>query len=570
MIAASLVELISIGAIVPFLAALTAPETVFYHPATQSTIRWLNINRPADLLLPLALAFGLAAIISGGVRILLLWAGTKVCFATGAELNIRIYKRTLYQPYSVHISRNSSEIINGLISKANAAMGGTITSTLNIVSGSIILAVILLTLLLIQPIVTLATLIGFASIYAVIIKFTQQQLTANSQVIASESTRLLQTMQEALGGIRDILLDGTQETYCNNYKTTELSLRKAQGSNQFIIACPRFGMESLGMVLIASLSYSLSRGEHGLANAIPFLGVIGLGAQRLLPILQQLYASWTTIKGEQASLHDALMLLDQPLPETSHISNKSKIEFLKIIQLDNVSFRYGDNSPWILSNVNLVIDKGARIGFTGTTGSGKSTMLDVLMGLLVPTDGFLKIDGTVVDSENKRKWQDRIAHVPQSIYLADTTILENIALGVARSEIDFNRAKRAAAGAHILDAIESWSCKFETVVGERGVRLSGGQRQRIGIARALYKNADVIFFDEATSALDNDTELSVMNTIESLSQNLTILIIAHRLTTLRHCSKIVEIGAKGIMRITNYSELKTVFDGEVIVNPHCG
>ena len=318
---------------------------------------------------------------------------------------------------------------------------------------------------------------------------------------------------------------------------------------------PRYALEALGMLLISALAYMLALQPNGIAKAIPVLGVLALGAQRLLPILQLAYSSLSTIQGGEASLKDALELLEQPLPDYADQPPAKPLMFLKKIELKNLSFRYTEQTPLVLNNLNLEICKGSRTGFIGVTGSGKSTLLDVVMGLLQPTDGALEIDGQSITSANNRAWQAHIAHVPQAIYLSDSTIEENIAFGIPKGSIDHKRVKKAAQQAQIAHIIESWPKKYKTYVGERGIRLSGGQRQRIGIARALYKQADVIIFDEATSALDNDTEQAVMEAIESLGNELTILIIAHRLTTLKNCTQVVELGDGGIKRIGSYQEI---------------
>jgi ATP-binding cassette subfamily B protein len=309
------------------------------------------------------------------------------------------------------------------------------------------------------------------------------------------------------------------------------------------------------MVLIAWLAYVLALQPDGLVKAIPILGALALGAQRLLPALQQAYGSWSAIKAGHVSLQDTLELLDQPIIDGEGRNTPSGMTFQQQVRLVDLSFRYGDQLPWVISNLNLNIYKGDRIGFIGSTGSGKSTLLDIIMGLLQPTSGKLEIDGQVVTSTNNSSWQSHIAHVPQSIYLADSTIQENIAFGVPKEKIDPHRVRKAAEEAQIAELIESWPNKYKTFVGERGVRLSGGQRQRIGIARALYKRADVIIFDEATSALDNETEQAVIKAIENLSKDLTLLIIAHRLTTLKNCNRIVELEDGGISHIGNYQEI---------------
>jgi ATP-binding cassette subfamily B protein len=233
--------------------------------------------------------------------------------------------------------------------------------------------------------------------------------------------------------------------------------------------------------------------------------------------------------------------------------------------MKEVAFRYAPEAPWVLQGVDLNIPKGSRIGFIGTTGSGKSTLLDLIMGLLHPTSGSLRIDGANITTQNYRAWQSLIAHVPQAIFLADATIAENIAFGIPPDQIDHARIRNAAQKAQIAQDIDSWSQQYNTVVGERGVRLSGGQRQRIGIARALYKQAEVIVFDEATSALDNETELAVIEAIENLGPEITVLIVAHRLTTLRSCKPIVELSDGHITRSGTYQD---IVGSTVITNGH--
>ena len=417
------------------------------------------------------------------------------------------------------------------------------------------LIAILIALLSINPVIALGAFGGFGLIYAGILKLTRKQQLINSQCVARESTLVLKSLQEGLGGIRDVLIDGSQAAYCQIYRNADYPLRKAQGNNSFIGASPRFGIEALGMMLIALLAYGLARQPDGIAKAIPVLGALALGAQRLLPVLQGAYSAWSSIQGGQISLSDTLNLLDQPLPDYADQPASKPLPFRQQISLNNLSFRYTEQTPLVLNNLNLTIQKGSRIGFIGVTGSGKSTLLDIIMGLLQPTEGTIEIDALPLTTSNNRAWQAHIAHVPQAIFLADSTIEDNIAFGVPKDKIDKTRVKQAARQAQVADIIESWPKKYQTYVGERGIRLSGGQRQRIGIARALYKQADVIIFDEATSALDNETEQAVMHAIESLGDNLTILIIAHRLTTLKKCTQIVEMGDGGIKRIGSYEDI---------------
>ena len=554
MIAASFAEILSLGAVLPFLAVLTDPNRIFQLPATQPFIKILGITAPDQLLKPLTITFGLAALISGSMRLLLMWANNRLSFAAGADLSISIYRRTLYQPYAVHAARNSSEVINGISSKTGNVIN-IIQQVMILISATIMLISILIALLTLDTVIALSAFGGFGLIYAVIILFTRKRQYNNGKCIARESTQVIKSLQEGLGGIRDVLIDKSQSVYCQIYRNADLPLRRAQGNSGFISAAPRYGIEALGMMLIALLAYVLARQPDGIAKAIPVLGALALGAQRLLPILQQAYGAWSSIQGNQVSLQDTLALLDQPLPDDAGQPVPDPIAFSRQIDLKNLSFRYSPETPYVLNKLNLSIPKGGSIGFMGLTGSGKSTLLDIVMGLLQPTDGTLNIDGEPIITSNNGAWQAHIAHVPQAIFLADSTIEENIAFGVHTTKIDHKRVQQAAKKAQIADIIETWPKKYQTFVGERGIRLSGGQRQRIGIARALYKQADVIIFDEATSALDNETEQTVMQSIEDLGKDLTILIIAHRLTTLKNCDQIVELGDGGIKRIGTYNEI---------------
>ncbi|PIU17399.1 MAG: ABC transporter ATP-binding protein [Gallionellales bacterium CG08_land_8_20_14_0_20_59_87] len=555
MLLASFAEILSIGAVLPFLGVLTAPERVFAHVAAQPIIKALGLTAPEQLLLPLTIIFGAAVLGAGAMRLLLLWASTRLSFATGADLGISIYRRTLYQPYAVHCARNSSEVISGIAGKANSVIYSIILPVLTLISASVMLITILIALLSVEPVIALVAFGGFGLIYAFIIRLTRKKLLTDSQCMARESVQVIKSLQEGLGGIRDVLIDGSQATYCQVYRNADLRLRRAQGNSAFISASPRYGMEALGMLLIAALAYSLAQQADGIAKAIPILGALALGAQRLLPVLQQAYGSWAGIQSGQAALQDTLNLLDQPLPSYADQPAAEPLSFKHTISLKQLAFRYSPQTPYVLEQINLTIAKGSRVGFIGTTGSGKSTLLDIVMGLLQPTDGTLEIDGQAVTTSNNRAWQAHIAHVPQAIFLADSAIEENIAFGVPPNQIDHERVRQAAQQAQIADIIETWPKQYQTFVGERGIRLSGGQRQRIGIARALYKQADVIIFDEATSALDNETEQAVMQAIEGLNEDLTILIIAHRLTTLKNCTQIVELSECGIKRTGSYQDI---------------
>jgi len=554
MLVSAFTEVVSLGAVLPFLGILTAPERVFNHHIVASVAQAWGITSADRLVLPLTIAFAAAALIAGAIRMLLLWVSTRLAFATGADLSIEAYRCTLYQPYRVHVSHNSSAVISGITNKVGGAVN-VLYHLLLLISSTMLMVSIMFVLIAIDPVVATAAVSGFGASYGLITWLSRRRLKRNSQRIALELTQVIKALQEGLGGIRDVLLDGTQPVYCDVYRQADIPLRRAQGNNIFISGSPRFVMEALGMMLIAVLAYGLSRQAGGVATVLPLLGALALGAQRLLPALQQSYSAWASIVGSHASLADTIELLDQPLPAEVLLPVPAPLPFQDAIRFDAVRFRYTSDGPWVLDGLDLTIRKGARVGFVGSTGSGKSTALDLLMGLLMPTEGDLLVDGQPLSGNRLRAWQQTIAHVPQSIYLADTTLAENIAFGVPREAIDMERVRQVARQAQIADFIENGREGYHAFVGERGIRLSGGQRQRIGIARALYKQAGVLVFDEATSALDNTTEQAVMEAIENLDRELTILLIAHRITTVRRCDTIVELEHGRVVAQGSYEHL---------------
>jgi ATP-binding cassette subfamily B protein len=559
MLLGTLTEIASLGMVIPFLSALTTPNYVFEHPSARPMIVFLGLSAPQQLPLPLAVLFGGAAVLAGATRLALLWGQTRLGNAIGVDLGSAAFRRTLYQTYVVHAARNSSEVVAILMTKINTIIYFIIIPLLSLVTATFTVLTIAVFMTLVNPELTAMIFLGFGGLYALVTYATKIRLARDSQIVTVGQSRVAHVVQEGLGAIRDVLIDGLQETYFRIYRQADSRLRLALGNISIMGGVPRPVIEAFGVALIGWLAYTMSNRPEGMATAIPMLGALALAAQRLLPLVQQGYAGWASMLGGQASLRDVLEMLEQPLPPHSTLPPSAPMPFTQMISLNNLHFRYNSMSPWILRGIDLQIPRGSRVGFIGTTGSGKSTLLDIVMGLLAPTFGTVRIDGMVVDETNHRAWQAHIAHVPQTIFLADTTIEENIAFGIPKDKIDPQRVRQAAKQAQIADTVDGWSKQYQTVVGERGIRLSGGQRQRIGIARALYKRANVIIFDEATSALDNATEQAVMQTIESLSIDLTLLIIAHRLTTLRNCSQIVELGEGGIKRVGSYQDIGSQF-----------
>lgn len=555
MLVGAMAEVLSLGAVVPFLAILADPVQALQKPLVAQVIATLGLSRDEDVRWQLTLLFAGTVVASGVVRFVLIYAIAKLNMGIGHELIAEVYRRTLFQPYEVHVARNSSEIMGGIF-KVDTVVWLFFT-LLNTGSAFLMAAFIVAGLVLIDPQVAVTTLFGFGSIYVAISALTRNSLTRNSQVIASASNTRVQFMQEGLGGIRDVLLDHAQPVIARRFNQADWPMRQAQASINIIGPSPRFVVESLGMVLIALLGYYMTATSGGIASAIPILGALALGAQRLMPLLQQTYQGWVYVAGNQQVLADVVALLQQPVALETQ-AQVAQLQFEREIRLESVTFRYQTQLPPVLHHLDLTISKGARVGLIGTTGSGKSTAMDLLLGLLQPSAGKIFVDDTPLTDTTRLAWQRNVAHVPQAIFLADASFAENIAFGVPVEQIDMDRVRQAAQRAQIAEFIELSPDGYAAMIGERGVRLSGGQRQRIGIARALYKQAKVLVFDEATSALDSETEAAVMQSIERLGRELTIVLIAHRLTTLQGCDIIYRLDKGNIVAAGGYDEIITV------------
>jgi len=555
MILTSMFEVISIGAVIPFLGVLIEPSNIFELPAAQPFIQFLGVDKPTQIILPISALFAIAVVMSGAMRVLLLWASVKFSFILGVDLSVGIFTQVINQPYIAHTKQNSSEVISAISIKIAQVINGVVLSVLNMMSSFIIVIAIITILIIINPSASLIAILFFSALYLFFYLYVKQKLKVNSSNITRASNSLMKILQEGLGGIRDIIINGNQQFYRGIFWRADLVFRKSLGNTLFITNSPRYFMETFGILLIVLLAYMLStQGEKSFADGIPVLGALALGAQRLLPVMQVLYNSWGNIKGTHFVLEEVLGFLNLNDTKTMNVINDD-CAFEKNIRLKDVSFGYDENSLPAINNVNIEIKKGDCIGIIGKTGSGKSTLIDIMMGLLDPTHGTLEVDENVITSSNRRAWQSRIAHVPQNIYLSDSTIEENIAFGIPVEEIDSSLVRRAAISANIDSVVNEWPLKYKTILGERGIRLSGGQRQRIGIARALYKQADVLFLDEATSSVDTTTESNIMKAIEELGNDVTLVIIAHRITTLKNCSRILELTNEGKIYEKAYSDI---------------
>lgn len=542
MLASGAAELVSLGVVLPFLAVLSDPERLWQLPLVPFLAARVGFSQASELLLPATLAFVVTAVLAALIRLTNLWLNGRLAAAVGSDLSCEAYRRTLYQSYGVHLQRNSAAVITRTTTQI-AQTVAALNALLQLITSAVVAAGLLTGLLLIDASVAVGAAALFGSAYGVLAITARRELRRNGQRIAEASSQQLKSLQEGLGAIRDVLLDGSQPTYLQIYRQADRPQRQLQAKNLFLSAFPRFVLESLGMVAIALLGGLLVWQRGSGAAVIPLLGALALGAQRLLPALQQIYSGWASLKGYNAAIEAVLAMLNQPLPPLVQVA--APLPLREGIRLEEVHFRYGPEQPEVLRGLEIEIRRGERIGLIGSTGSGKSTTVDLLMGLLAPTAGRLLVDGMDLHDpghpERLSAWRAAIAHVPQNIYLADSSIAENIAFAVPRDQIDLARVRQAAAQAQIASFIEASTEGYNSFVGERGIRLSGGQRQRIGIARALYKQARVLVLDEATSALDTATEQALMEEVNVLSQQLTIVMIAHRQSTLQQCDRVIQL-----------------------------
>lgn len=555
MLLGGLAEAMTIGAVFPFLLIVSDSGGGEGHPA----IEWIRAGAalaPGESLLPLAVGVLVAAaLFAGSVRLLLIWVSQSFIFRLGHEIGSEIYARILRQSYNLHVLRNSSDVLAGLEKVQIVIFSVLLPLMLGIVA-AFTSTVIVVLLFLIDPIVALVAT-GFLSLlYLAVSWTTSNTLKHNSGIINALHTERMKQAQEGLGGIRDIILDQSQAVFEQQFRIIDARLRHAQTVNVFVASGPRYVVESAGIILMALLAVWISSGPGGISAALPVLGALALGAQRLLPMLQQVYSGWSTFRGSADVLLDIVRLLRAPQITTApRDPQEAPRHFQRSLAFRQVHFRYWGSKEEALRGIELEIRRGERVGILGKTGSGKSTLIDIMMGLLDPTQGQVEIDGVALSDSNRANWQAQIGHVPQSIYLSDSSLAMNIAFGQSPDAMDRERLVAATRQAQIHEFIASLPDGYETRVGERGVRLSGGQRQRIGIARALYKKSSILVFDEATSALDSDTEQEVMQSLGAIAAGLTVVLIAHRLSTLASCDRVIRLENGRIAQSGTYQQV---------------
>lgn len=501
----------------------------------------------------------LTALATGAaISVFTVWRLSLYAQQVGAELSTRLYKHYMHQPWLFHASGSSSQLNSRIAQETNRITNFVIQPLMQINAKGILALVMASVVLLFNPLVALSGLVIFGTAYFLLYQTVRHRLARNGRTISRANQQRFKLMNEGFGGIKDTLLLGRQNDFNQRFANASNTLGRAQGVNRGLSQAPRYIMEliAFGAVILLIL-YLLAAYDGNLGEMLPILSIYALAGFKLLPAFQQIYSGIAQIKGNISSF-DTLEkdLTDSALgPNGLPATSKDKLSPHTLIELDNIHLSYPGKHEKALNGLNIQIPVNQVIGLVGASGSGKSTAIDVLLGLIQPQQGQLKIDGKALSQTQLRPWQNSLGFVPQAIFLADASIRENIAFGLPPEEIDNSRVHCAAQMAHLNELIEQLPDGLETRVGERGIQLSGGQRQRIGIARALYDDADILILDEATSALDGITEKLVMDAIHDFAGKKTIIMIAHRLSTVRQCDQIYLLENGKVIEKGHYHEL---------------
>jgi ATP-binding cassette, subfamily B, bacterial PglK len=533
MLVGAAAEMVTIGAALPFLALVADPRSTLVPPRLLGLLDAIG----GSPVVGAALVLIVAALGSAIVRLALAWGSQRFVMAAGHDMAGAVFGRMLRQPYSEQVRRNSSNTL-AAIEKVQGVVFGLLQPAMQGLIGAFIALCVFALLLRIDARAAGIAAVSVTLAYVAVSLLVRPRLRRNSEALAGTMVERTRTVQEGLGGIRDIILDRSEPLFEAKFRDLDARFRRATAATQFVAGAPRFVVEAAGLVAIALVTLAMSVEPGGVIKAIPVLGALALGAQRLLPLLQQAYYGWSLASGNFRAFRDVVDLMEAPVPEPQ--PSAPPLPFEDEIVFDRVGFRYPEGR-FSLADVSFRVRAGEHVGIAGPTGGGKSTLLDLLMGLLEPDEGAILVDGRPLDAARRAAWQAGLAHVPQTIYLADDTIAANIAFPRQAEGMDEARLA-AAVGAAQLDAfLAGLPDGLQTYVGERGVRLSGGQRQRIGLARALYRRPRLLILDEATNALDEATEAAVMAALQGLSDDLTLVTVAHRTTTLKACDRLIRV-----------------------------
>lgn len=552
-------EAVGVVSVVPFLALAANPKVVDTSRKLHAVYVALHFTSPRAFLIFTGAAMLAVTIVSNGLSAFALWYMLRFVWQKNHTLTTQMLERYLAEPYTFFLHQNTSNFAKNVLNEVGSFTNGVLTPLTNVIANVAVVVFILIILVVLNPLLALVTLVVFAGAYAVVYGLVRGRQDRLGRVRLEMNRRRFQIATEGFGGFKDLKVSGREGFFIERFEEPSLLHTRAIVSNQVIGQMPKYAMQSIaygGIITVVLLLLSTGRSITAL---LPTLGLYAIAAYRLMPSLQAVFTGVVTIRFNAPALN----VIAEELARGKQLvaaARRQRVEaapvsFIHEFTLENVVFQYERAPTAALHGVSLRVRKNSTIGLIGPTGAGKTTLVDVILGLLPATEGSLRVDGTPVTQRNLRKWQDLLGYVPQHIYLSDSTIRSNIAFGVPEAEIDEDRVRRAARIANLDSFVRELPRGYDTTVGERGIRLSGGQRQRIGIARALYSEPDVLILDEATSSLDGMTENVVMEAIGSLARQKTIILIAHRLTTVRDCDVIYLMEAGRITSCGTYDEL---------------
>lgn len=540
MVSLSFAEAFSLAAIVPFIGIFLNPDIFFSHPWLNPLIVFFEIKNEDQLFLSITIIFIFFVILSGLIKLLFIYKSNEITQFIDADLRSKIFKNNIDQSYSYHLEQNSNEVLSNIMQKTNC-MASFIDDFIGILSSLLTILLVFSFLIFLKPLIIISVVSVLIIFFVIIFSINKKKILENGKKISENQNKLVTIFQNSIGYINELIIYSLHDIFISKFNKSSNILAANFTYNYNKTQSPRVYLEYATLLCLATLIYYLNKSESNVINSLTVLAALGLGAQKMLPLINRVHSSLTRMKGVQEVVTDSLNLLDNSKKKINKNSFSGKLFLKKSIKLENINFSYNKKSNLILKNINLEIKKGSKVGIKGTTGSGKSTLGNIIIGLLEPTEGQLFVDDILINFQNKLAWQKNISLIPQNVFLNDSTISENIAIGIESKDINLEKVKKAAKQAHIHDFIISTSGQYNEKVGERGIRLSGGQRQRIGIARALYREAKIILFDEATNQLDTDTESLIMQSINSLDKEVTIIFITHRLSTLENCDQIIDL-----------------------------
>ncbi len=549
----ALLEVVAIMFLSPFLSLVTNPGSLSKSNFLGKLYHMFGFASDQAFFIFMGTVSLALIISSNGFSMLVTWLLLRFSWLRDYTLSHRLLGAYLHRPYLFFLGRNTADMGKNMLLEVQQAIRGVLIPGMQVVANGVVALAVMLLLIIMNPLMALGLAIFLGLAYLGIYGGLRRYLERIGNARMQESKERFQTVNEALGGVKEIKLLAKEGFFLKRYARTAERYAHYMAQSEVLAFLPKYLLDTLAFGgLVAILLYFLMSGKN-LTDALPIIGLYAFAGYRLVPALQQVYRSLSSMKFNAAAIRD----IGQDLAgsEVSASEETIPLDFIKEIRLEHLSFQYPDTPSAALSNIHLAIQKNQSVAFVGSTGSGKSTLVDLILGLLSPSNGKLLLDGLPLDFENMRAWQKNLGYVPQSIYLTDASIAENIALGYSRSEIDPKALEKAAKIANLHDFVLGLEKGYETFVGERGVRLSGGQRQRIGIARALYHDPSILILDEATSALDNVTEEAVFSAINKLMGQKTIIMIAHRISTVKHCDTIFVIEAGKIVSQGTYESL---------------